>query len=530
MRLLYDVLGSRSALAAAGDLVQLSLQFWAERASDAVVQSVLRDHPLGWRDVAAVAEGAELALSPAAWARIDAAERVVAAIAERGPRAYGVNTGVGALSDTMVPRDQQARLSRNLLMSHAAGVGEPMPAAEVRAIMAAQVNNYAHGRSGLRAETVEALLALLGASCCPEVPSRGSVGYLTHMAHIGLVLIGEGRAHVSGRLLDGAEALAVMGRQPLSLVAKEGLSLVNGTPCATGLACLALRRIESLLEGADAVAALTIEALGAGVAAFDADVLAVRRSPGLQAAGAALRARLAGSGALDRDGRTQDALSLRAVPHLHGAVRDAWAAASAVVDRELASVTDNPIVSGTPEAPIVQSEAHAVAPALALALDGLAIAVAQLAAMAERRLDRLLNPAVSGLPPFLSGDPGVGSGYMIAQYTAVALVGENRRLAAPATLDGGITSALQEDVLAHPTAAATKLLAVVENAERILGIELLAGADAHDLAGRQDWAPGTAVLLAQVRALAPPYRDDRPLADHLALGRDLVRSGLAPLP
>ena len=497
---------------------------------DATVKLILRDGPLDWRGVAAVAEGSGLVLSEGAWAAIAAAERIVAAVAEHGPRAYGVNTGVGALSDTLVPRDQQARLSRNLLMSHAAGVGEPLPEAEVRAVMAAQVNNHAHGRSGLRVETVEALLGLLAAGCCPEVPARGSVGYLTHMAHIGLVLIGEGRARVEGRLLEGGAALSAIGRRPLRLVAKEGLSLVNGTPCATGLACLALHRIGRLLDGADAVAALTLEALGAGIAAFDADVLAVRRSPGLQASGAALRARLAGSGALDRDGRTQDALSLRAVPHLHGAVRDAWAAAGAVVDRELASVTDNPIVSGTPEAPVVQSEAHAVAPALALALDGFAIAVAQLAAMAERRLDRMLNPAVSGLPPFLSADPGVGSGYMIAQYTAAALVGENRRLAAPASLDGGITSALQEDVLAHPTAAATKLLAIVDNAERILGIELLAGVDAHGLADRQDWAPGTAVLLAQVRARAAPYRDDRPLADHLAVGRDLVRAGLAPVP
>ena len=494
------------------------------------MKGILRDDPLAWRDVAAVAEGAELALSPGVWAAIAEAERIVAAIAERGPRAYGINTGVGALSDTLVPRDQQARLSRNLLMSHSAGVGAPLPDVEVRAIMAAQVNNYAHGRSGLRVETVEALLALLAASCCPEVPSRGSVGYLTHMAHIGLVLIGEGRARVGHRDLPGAEALAAIGVAPVVLSAKEGLSLVNGTPCATGLACLALRRIERLVEGADAVAALTIEALGAGVAAFDGDVLALRHSPGLQASGQALRARLAASGALDRQGRTQDALSLRAVPHVHGATRDALAGAAVVVDRELASVTDNPVVSGTPDAPIVQSEAHAVAPALALALDGLAVAVAQLAAMAERRLDRMLNPATSGLPPFLAADPGVGSGYMIAQYTAVALVGENRRLAAPASLDGGITSALQEDVLAHPTAAATKLLAVIDNAERILGIELLAAADAHDLAARPDWAPGTAALVAQVRALAPLYRDDRPLAGHLAVGRDLIRGGLAPVP
>ncbi len=490
--------------------------------------TIRRDAPLDWRAVARVAEGADLTLSRRVWTEIDRAAAIVASIADRGIRAYGISTGVGALSDTLVSRDDAARLSRNLLMSHACGIGNPLPEAEVRAVMAAQVNNHAHGRSGLKPATVDALLALLAHRCCPEVPSRGSVGYLTHMAHIGLVLIGEGRASVGGRTMGGGAALAAIGRRPVVLGAKEGLSLVNGTPCSTGLACLALRRIDTLLDAADAVAALTIEALGAGAGAFDADVLALRHSPGLQASGEALRSRLAGSGALDRGGRTQDALSLRAVPHVHGAARDAAVAAGEVVDRELASVTDNPVVSGSPDDPVVRSEAHAVAPALAMALDGLAVAVAQVAAMAERRLDRMLNAAASGLPPFLSAEPGVRSGYMIAQYTAAALVAENRRLAAPASLDGGITSALQEDFLAHPTAAATKLLAVIDNAERVLGIELLAGADAHDLLGRSDWAPGTAALLAQVRAAAPPYRDDRPLADHLLVGRDLVRCGPAP--
>ena len=492
--------------------------------------TIRRDAPLDWRAVARVAEGAELTLSRQVWADIDRAAAIVTSIADRGIRAYGINTGVGALSDTLVSRADGARLSRNLLMSHACGVGDSLPEPEVRAVIAAQVNNHAHGRSGLKAATVEALLALLTHRCCPEVPSRGSVGYLTHMAHIGLVLIGEGRASVGGRRMSGGAALNAIGRRPVVLGAKEGLSLVNGTPCSTGLACFALRRIETLLDVADAVAALTIEVLGADAAAFDPDVLALRRSPGLQASGAALRSRLAGSGALDRGGRLQDALSLRAVPHVHGAARDAAAVAGDVVDRELASVTDNPIVSGSPEDPIAQSEAHAVAPALAMALDSLAVAVAQVAAMAERRLDRMLNASLSGLPPFLSAEPGVSSGYMIAQYTAAALVVENRRLAAPASLDGGITSALQEDFLAHPTAAATKLLTVIDNAERVLGIELLAGADAHDLLDRQDWAPGTKVVVAQVRAVAPPYQDDRPLADHLLVGRDLVRVGCEPVP
>ncbi len=492
---------------------------------------VLRTSSLDWRGVSDIAAGADLALAPGCWVGIEHAARVTQAIAERGIRAYGINTGIGALSETVVPRSQQAQLSRNLLMSHAAGVGESLGEAEVRAVIAAQVNNYAHGRSGVRREVIEALLGLLALRCVPEVPSRGSVGYLTHMAHIGLVLIGEGRARLGDRVMNGAAALAAIGQRPIVLMAKEGLSLVNGTPCSTGLACVALARIERLLAAADGVAALTLDALGAGTAAFDPEVLAVRLSPGIQASGAALRAWLAGRSTQSRKILTQDALSLRAVPHVHGAARDTWMAASLVVDRELASVTDNPIVAGTPEAPVVTSEAHAVAAALAMALDGLAVAVAQIAAMSERRLDRLLNPAFSGLPAFLTSEPGVGSGYMIAQYTAAALVAENRRLAAPASLDGGITSALQEDFLAHPTSAATKLLAIIDNAERVLGIELLAGADAHDLRRDHDSrARGLESILVWVRGAAERYRDDRPLADHLMIGWHLVRAGLLKAP
>jgi histidine ammonia-lyase len=415
-------------------------------------------------------------------------------------------------------------------MSHAAGVGAPLDARCVRAIMAVQVNTYARGRSGVRPAVVAALLGLLDGDVVPDVPSRGSIGYLTHAAHIGLVLIGQGQARCRGRTLPGRDALAALDQAPLVLEAKEGLSLVNGTPCATGLAALAIARCETLLLAADAVAALTFEALGADVAAFAEDVLAVRVSPGLQGSGAALRRLLAASRLVSRHaGRTQDALSLRAIPHVHGAARDAQDEAAAVVNRELASVTDNPIVGGTPDHPLVQSEAHAVAPALAHAMDSLGLAVAQVAAMAERRLDRLVNPLVSGLPPFLAADAGVASGFMIAQYTAAALVGENRRLAAPASLDGGITSALQEDFLAHATSAATKLHALLDNAEQILGIELVAAAEAHGHVGQPGaTAPGTAAVLARVTQAVPPYRDDRPIAGLLALGRDLVRQGLLP--
>lgn len=486
---------------------------------------------LGWRDIARVGMGEELALSQGAWDRVDNASRIVERIVETGVRAYGVNTGVGALSDTVVDRASQSRLSRNIILSHACGVGPLLEAREVRAIIAAQVANFAHGHSGVRQEILRHLLTFLAKDCIPEVPSKGSAGYLTHNAHAALVLIGEGRARVAGRSLSGREALEAIGLEPLVLGAKEGLSLVNGTACATGLSSVAMARAERLLDWADAIAALTLEAVGCQMAAFDEAVLALRPSPGIAKVGASLRHRLEGSGliaaAIGR--RTQDALSLRSVPHAHGAARDVFERSGEVVDQELASVTDNPAVSGTADNPVVSSEAHAVAPALAQAADSLAIALAQIAAMSERRMDRLVNPLVSGLPPFLASDAGSNSGFMIAQYTAAALSNENRRLAAPAALDGGLTSGLQEDFLAHPTAAANKLLSVIDNAEYILAIELMAAAQAHDfLAATASRARGTDAVHAVARAAVSHYADGRPLSGDMERLRTLIADTVPP--
>ncbi len=479
------------------------------------------DHPLDAAALAAVAQGAPLVLGTAARARIAAAHDLVAAIVARGVPAYGVNTGVGALFDRAVEPALQRRLSRQLIFSHACGLGPPLPRSEVRAVIAAQANNLAHGRSGVRVALVEALLALLDHDVVPEVPSGGSVGYLTHMAHIGLVLIGEGHARIGETRLTGAEALARAGLAPLVLEAKEGLSLINGAPCATGLGAVALHRANRAVAAADAVAAFSIEALGGNPAGFAPDLLALRRSPGIAASGAALNAWLAGSTATGT--RLQDPLSLRAVPQVHGGVRDALAHVTAVIDAELGSVTDNPVVLGTPENPRAGSQAHAVATGLAMAMDGLGLAIAHLGMIAERRLDRLVNPLVSGLPPFLAAEAGVSSGFMIAQYSAAALVAENRRLAAPASLDGGITSALQEDYLSHQTAAATKALAILANVEAILGIELAAAAQAL---GPETRAPATARLHAHVRATIAPYADDRPMHEVMAEGARLIRAGL----
>jgi histidine ammonia-lyase len=489
-------------------------------------QRILLDRYLSWRQVAEVAEGASLALSDDAQQRIRAAHILVESIVRKGIRAYGVNTGVGALCDVVVNESKQAQLSRNIVMSHAVGVGPALEATAVRAIIAAAVNNFAHGFSGVRLDVVERLLALLAHDCIPEVPALGSVGYLTHMAHIALVLIGEGRTLARGRPISGAGALRSMQLAPLVLGAKEGLSLVNGTPCATGLSAVALGRTQRLLDWADVAAAMTFENLRGQVAVFDADALGLRVSAGVREVGARLRTVLSGSAILRRSAgrRTQDPLCLRAVPQVHGAARDLFAHVAQVVDDELASVTDNPVVVGTPDEPRALSGANAVGAALGLNVDSLGIAVAELAAMSERRMDRLVNPLVSDLPAFLAADDGTGAGFMIAQYTAVALAADNRRLAAPASLDGGVTSGLQEDHLSHATPAALKLLKIIDNAEIIIAIELLAAAQAYELQRDSlSRAAQTDAVYRRVRALVPQFRDDRPLGADIQRARELLK-------
>ncbi len=505
------------------------------------------DRPLTWRQIGAIGDGgASLTLSDAALGRIGAAHGLVQSLVTHDVRAYGVNTGVGALCDVLVTPAKQRALSRNIVMSHAVGVGPSLEAPAVRAIMAAAVNNYAHGYSGVRPEIPIRLCEFLNRELIPEVPAGGSVGYLTHMAHIALVMIGGGRARFGaagpgagraagngGELLSGAAALTAAGFEPLVLQAKEGLSLVNGLPCATGMAALALTRIARLLDWADLIGAMTFENLRGQTAAFDAEALGLRASASLELVGARLRGFLGGSAILAASAgrRTQDPLSLRAMPQVHGAVRDQFAQAAATVDAELASVSDNPVVLGTPEAPRALSEAHAVGAALGLAADALGIGVAELAAMSERRIDRLVNPMVSGLPAFLAADSGAGSGFMIAQYTAVSLAAENRRRAAPASLDGGITSALQEDHLAHATPAALKLLQIVENTEAIFAIELLAAAQAYDLAPRVPArSASTDAAYRRVRRVVSLYRDDRPLAGDIDSIRGMLRSEDAEAP
>ncbi|MEB0017634.1 HAL/PAL/TAL family ammonia-lyase [Pseudomonas sp.] len=502
------------------------LHLTADLTTENLHSVTLADTPLTWREIVKVArQGAKLHLCDSTWARIDNARAIVDHIVAQGERAYGISTGLGALSDVMLQGPQLAQLSRNTLLSHACGVGAPLTVEQTRAIMCAAVNNYAHGHSGISRSVVEALIALLNLDITPSVPSQGSVGYLTHMAHIGVALLGFGEVMWQGRPMLAMQALREVGMAPLELRAKDGLSLVNGTPCMTGLACLGLADAFNLAEWADIIGVMSFEALRGQIDAFDEVVLALKPHPGIQRVGANLRALLAGSEVIasSRGIRTQDAMSIRSIPQIHGACRDQLIHAERQINAELASATDNPLVMGTPENYRVLSQSNPHGESLAMAADLLCIAVAELAGVAERRLDRLINPLVSGLPAFLVSQPGVNSGMMIAQYVAASLVGENRHLAQPAVVDNFVTSALQEDHLSLGTGAALKLLKVIDNTTQVLAIEYLLAAQAFEFLKEQRFGVGTGSAWRLLREQVPPYDEDRWLAPDIESAARLVR-------
>ncbi|WP_034944981.1 HAL/PAL/TAL family ammonia-lyase [Erwinia oleae] len=485
------------------------------------------ESPLRWQEVVSVAKDrAVLALSSGAWQRIGNAREIVTRIVADGQIAYGINTGLGALCNITLDEAQLGQLSRNTLLSHACGVGPLLSETQVRAVICAAVANYSHGHSGVSPTVVQGLLSLLNSGITPQVPSQGSVGYLTHMAHIGLALIGIGDVHYRGKVMPAAEALAAEDLAPCPLGAKDGLSLVNGTPCMTGLACLALDEAARLLAWADVTGAMSFEALRGQTDAFDAEILALKGSANVQAVGERLRALLDGSEILagSRGIRTQDALSLRSIPQIHGACRDQFDHAARQIETELNAATDNPLILGTSERWRVVSQANPHGESVAMAADLLALALAEIGSVAERRLDRLINPLVSALPPFLVSQPGVNSGMMIAQYVAASLCGENRRLAQPAVVDNFVTSGLQEDHLSMGTSAALKLLTLAENVSQILAIEYLLAAQALDFHEAAK-GEGTSQAWALLRESIANWTEDRWLAPEIAKAAALIKAG-----
>jgi histidine ammonia-lyase len=474
---------------------------------------------------------APVALADSARERMSAARELVERTAHgRQEHTYGVNTGFGRFVSRSIPEELAEELQLRLLRSHACGVGEPYPAEIVRAAMLLRANALAKGFSGARIETVELLVDCLNRGVLPHVPSRGSVGAsgdLAPLAHLALPLIGEGEAWFEGNRLDGAEALAAAGLEPIRLQAKEGLSLVNGTQFMSAFGALGLARAGRLAKTADIACAVSLEALQGSRTSFLPQIHAARPLPG-QIDSAANVLTLLEDSAINEAHRwcdqVQDAYSLRCAPQVHGASRDLLAYGEATVATELNSATDNPLV--LVEDGLLVSNGNFHGQPLAFALDTLAMAVAELADISERRIERLVNPSLSGgLPAFLTGDGGLNSGFMIPQYVAAALVSENKVLCHPAGVDSIPTSAGQEDHVSMGNASGLKAWQVLANAERVLAIELLAGVQGVEFLAPLQPGVGVRATREFVRSLSPRLRDDRQLSGDIEAVAEAVRSG-----
>ncbi len=485
-------------------------------------------------DVVAVARrGARVTLTDQALAAIAASRRVIEALADDERAHYGVSTGFGALATRHIPVEARAQLQRSLVRSHAAGSGPEVEREVVRALMLLRLSTLATGRTGVRVETAQAYAAMLAEGITPVVPEHGSLGCsgdLAPLAHVALALIGEGEVRdATWDLRPAAEALAAAGLTPVELAEKEGLALLNGTDGMLGMLALATCDLRLLLRTADVAAAMSVEGLLGTDAVFAADLLALRPHPGQADAAANLRALLAGSAVMASHRgpactRVQDAYSLRCSPQVHGAARDTLVHAETVADRELASAVDNPVV--TPDGRVESNGNFHGAP-LGYVLDFLAIAVADVASMSERRTDRFLDATRSnGLPAFLAADPGVDSGHMIAQYTAAGIVSELKRLAGPASVDSIPSSAMQEDHVSMGWAAGRKLRRAVDGLTRVLAIEVLTAARALDLRAPLGPAPATGAVRDAVRAAGVPGPGpDRHLAPEIEAVVTAVRTG-----
>jgi histidine ammonia-lyase len=460
--------------------------------------------------------------------RMEPARALVENAVDSGQVVYGITTGFGALAGTHIGRDQAEALQLNLLRSHASGAGVPMPDEVVRAMLLLRARTLSQGHSGVRPLIVERLLEMLNRDILPVVPSQGSVGAsgdLAPFAHLALPLIGEGKVKVGGAIVAASES----GLEPIRLLTKEGLSLLNGTEGMTAMGVIGMDRARNLVETADTATALTVEALLGSARPFLPEVHALRPHPGQAKSAQRIARMLAGSPIVeshadDFDHAVQDAYSLRCAPQVHGAVSDTLDHLEAVLTREMSSVVDNPIVF--PDSGEVISAGNFHGQPLAFALDFATIAVAELGSISERRTDRLLDPTRSqGLPAFLSPDPGVNSGYMITQYLQAALVAENRVLAHPASVDSVPTSGSQEDHVSMGWGAGKKLLEVLTNVRRVLAVEILCAVQGIEQRAPLRPALGTGAIVKQVRKHVPPLTVDRILSDEIETVSQLIAEG-----
>jgi len=492
---------------------------------------VLDGHSLTLAEVGAVANTPTpaVSLAPVARKRVLASRQFVEELLDAGSVIYGVSTGFGRMAEVAIERDSLLELQRNLIRSHAAGVGPYLDSGMVRVIMILRANALSRGHSGCRIEVVETIVDFLNAGIHPRVPSIGSVGAsgdLAPLAHIALALMGEGEVDYRGEVVPAARALAEAGLEALVLREKEGLALINGTQATTGQGILTLLRAERALDLADLAGATSLEALRGTPEAFRAEVHAARPHGGQIRSAANLRWLLADSEIREShrsdDTRVQDAYSLRCMPQVHGAAREALAHVRRILEVEANSTTDNPLV--LPDAQVVVSAGNFHAQVVSQALDFLAIAMADMASISERRLERLLNPDLSGLPAFLAQDPGLHSGFMIAQVTVADLLAELRVLAHPASVDSVPTSANQEDHVSMGMAAGRKALRGVDLLEYVLAIEILAGVQGVEYHRPLRSSSAVERLIARVRRDVPRLGPDRVMHPDLEAVRNLILS------
>jgi histidine ammonia-lyase len=442
---------------------------------------------------------------------------------------YGLTTGFGKFSDKYIPLDETAQLQRNLIISHSCGMGNPLPTECVRAAMLLRCNALCRGNSGIRLSTIETLLAMLNAGVHPIVPEKGSLGAsgdLAPLSHIVLVMLGEGRAEYMGEIMTGKEAMEKAGIPTVELAAKEGLALINGTQIMTAVGCLAVYDAMQLTKTADIACAMTAEALLGIKKAYDPKVHAVRGHKGQMDCAANLLKLLEGS-ELAHDvipGKVQDAYALRCTPQIHGASRDAIKYVYDAVTREINAVTDNPIIFPDDDEAISGGNFHGQP--MALAFDFLGIALAEFANVSERRIERLVNPALSfGLPAFLSENGGLNSGFMITQYSAASMVSENKVWAHPASVDSIPSSANQEDHVSMGTIAARKARMILDNAQKVIGIELFAASQGLYLRGDKKMAPATKAVYKRIRKSVAPIHDDIVMYEQMNKFDAMVKSG-----
>jgi len=473
--------------------------------------------------------GAGIAIAEASKAKIGKSRALVDKWVKEGVRIYGVTTGFGALSDVTISLENTRRLQKKILFSHAAGMGREMEADVVRAMMALRVNDFCRGNSGLRLQTIQMLADMLNSGIVPVVPEKGSVGAsgdLVPMAHLALVMIGEGEAFVDGIRMSGAKALASRNLDPLELAAGEGLALINGTQFMIALGCLALHDALNLCKHADIAASMSLETLMGTRTAFDPRIHQVRPHQGQIMAAQNMLKITENSEIISSHEdccRVQDAYTLRCSPQVHGASWDAFAYVDKVIRVEMNASTENPLIF--PESEEFLSGGNFHGQPLALACDFLGIAIAELANISERRIERLVNPYLSGLPAFLVEDGGLNSGYMIAQYAAAALVSENKVLAHPASVDSIPTSANKEDHVSMGAIAARKCRDIVENAEDVIAIELLCGAQAIDLFTNIKAGNGTLAAYNTIRQQVNYMKEDRLLSTDIATVKQMLKNG-----